>query len=331
MNKLVSIKYTSAIFLTIVLVTGIIALSSQSFKTANALSSPLFTEENKYESTGYQPEYTGQKSNIYESTKYKMDRYEKPSYSNDNYQQQPEYSTYITNYESQYSSYGKDNNYKSKDSSSAIIKKINCNNINVNLNGLDINATAASGSGDTNDGAVESARLMENGNANNGGYGERNNNYAQRGNDFTFVCINNNNNTIVVGPDSPPPLPPGNSPPVPLEDNANLIVIKHVINDNGGTGTASDFIMSLQPFSLVENICKPNPFLPHPSFPGSESGTNVPLIVPDEGICYSVSEDFNPQEIGDYDSSDVGCGGIIRPGETKTCIWTNNDSPNPSG
>jgi len=205
LNKLVSIKYTSAIFLTIVLVTGIIALSSQSFKTANALSSPLFTEENKYESTGYQPEYTGQKSNIYESTKYKMDRYEKPSYSNDNYQQQPEYSTYITNYESQYSSYGKDNNYKSKDSSSAIIKKINCNNINVNLNGLDINATAASGNGDTNDGAVEAASLMENGNANNGGYGERNNNYAQRGNDFTFVCINNNNNTVVEEDETPIP------------------------------------------------------------------------------------------------------------------------------
>src|SRR5215213_10293544 len=35
--------------------------------------------------------------------------------------------------------YGKDNSYKSKDSSSVSIKKVKCNNINVNVNGLELN------------------------------------------------------------------------------------------------------------------------------------------------------------------------------------------------
>ena len=244
MNKIVSIKDTSAIFLAIVLVTGIVALSSQSFKTANALSSPLFTEENKYESTGYQPENVGQKSNSYESTKYEMDRYEKSSYRNDNYHQQPEYSTYTHDYEPQYSSYGKDSNsyYKSKDSSSAFVKKINCNNINVNLNGLDIDATAASGNGDTNDGAVEAASLMENGNGNNGGYGERNNNYAQRGNDFKFVCINNNNNTIVVVNETIP------EPPEPetCEECFTTILTEEELND---------LIQGTVLFNTLDDLC----------------------------------------------------------------------------
>jgi hypothetical protein len=221
---------------------------------------------------------------------------------------------------------GMDNNYEKSYGKHVSVKSIKCNNINANVNGLELDVLPPFLTG-----------LISDGERGEGQYGD--NSYESHGEDrplgshtdFKFICINNNNNTVVVGPNSPPPLPPGNPPPVPPEGNANLRVIKHVINDNGGTGTASDFIMSLQPFSLVENQCKPNPFSAHPSFPGSESGTNVPLLVPDEGICYRVSEDFNPQEIGDYDSSDVGCGGIIRPGETKTCIWTNNDSPNPSG
>jgi len=49
--------------------------------------------------------------------------------------QAQEYYGMDNNYENHY---GKDN-YKSKDSSSAIVKKINCNNINVNVNGLEFN------------------------------------------------------------------------------------------------------------------------------------------------------------------------------------------------
>ena len=185
MNKILTIK-SNAIFLAIVLVAGTITMLSPSFmRDAQALQQQ---EDYYYD---------------------EMDDYERPqSYGNDNYESR-EYPSYQKDYKQSYdkdsNKYQKDSNKYQKDSSSAIIKKINCNNINVNLNGLDINATAASGNGYTNDGAVEAASLMENGNANNGGYGERNNNYAQRGNDFTFVCINNNNNTVVEEDETPIP------------------------------------------------------------------------------------------------------------------------------
>jgi hypothetical protein len=84
-NKKVPRKRISALFLAAILVTGTIDLSSPSFIPASALTGPLFTEDNNYESTGYQPEYADQKSDIYESTKYELDRYEKPSYRNDSY------------------------------------------------------------------------------------------------------------------------------------------------------------------------------------------------------------------------------------------------------
>jgi hypothetical protein len=205
LNELITTKKTSAIFLAIVLVAGTIPLSFPSFMTtANALSGPLFTEDNSYNSyepREHQPEHADKKYNSYESTKYEADIYEKPSYRNDNYEQ-PEYSTYTPDYKPQYSSsYGQDRNnyYESKDSSSVSLKKINCNNINLNLNGLDINTTAT-GAEVTDGSAVEAASLMGNGNGNNG-YGERNNNYVQRGEDFTFVCINNNNNTVIADDD----------------------------------------------------------------------------------------------------------------------------------
>lgn len=110
---------------------------------------------------------------------------------------------------------------------------------------------------------------------------------------------------------------------------ANLIVKKHVINDNGGNATSSDFTMSPQTFDTYQGGCTQgvNPTF-YPSFKGSESGTNIQLHVNNEGSCYSVSEGYNPSTIGEYETSHDGCIAVIKPGETKTCTWTNNDSPN---
>ena len=87
MGKILSTKF-SAIFLAIVLVTGMIALSFPSFMTTGAQAQPYYGRENRYNS--YEPDY-------------RMDN-ERKSYENDNY-------------ESQYPSYDKDNNsyHKSKD------------------------------------------------------------------------------------------------------------------------------------------------------------------------------------------------------------------------
>ena len=105
-------KYNS-VFLATVLVAGIIALSYPSFMVG-AQAQQFNGMDQRY--NNYEPEYgTDNKYNSYEpeyGTDYGMNSYDKKPY-------------------------GKDNSYdKSKDSSSVTVKKIKCNNINVNLNGF---------------------------------------------------------------------------------------------------------------------------------------------------------------------------------------------------
>ena len=85
-----------------------------------------------------------------------------------------------------------------------------------------------------------------------------------------------------------------------------LKVIKHVINNNGGTKHAFDFIIT-----VAGNHAFPFIFL------GSESGINVGMH----------AGEFNVQEFesSQYAASYVGCTGTIDIGETKTCTITNND------
>jgi hypothetical protein len=89
-----------------------------------------------------------------------------------------------------------------------------------------------------------------------------------------------------------------------------LIVIKHVINDNGGTKVAADFTM---------NVTATNPS--SSSFPGAESpGTTITL---DAG-SYSADE----TALSGYTKSlSADCSGTIAVGQTKTCTITNNDIP----
>ncbi|MGE5073407.1 MAG: hypothetical protein ACM3MF_08265, partial [Anaerolineae bacterium] len=86
-----------------------------------------------------------------------------------------------------------------------------------------------------------------------------------------------------------------------------LIVIKHVINNNGGSKAAGDFTMQVTGTNV-------NPA----SFAGSEAGISVAL---DAGT-YSVGEDA----VAGYALSSAGdCSGSIAAGQTKTCTLTNND------
>jgi hypothetical protein len=90
-----------------------------------------------------------------------------------------------------------------------------------------------------------------------------------------------------------------------------LIVIKHVINDNGGTASSSDFTMNV-------TATNPSPA----SFPGVESpGTTVDL----SAGSYSVDESGGPAGYTKTLSTD--CSGTIANGETKTCTITNDDQP----
>src|SRR5437773_9189760 len=88
-----------------------------------------------------------------------------------------------------------------------------------------------------------------------------------------------------------------------------LIVIQHVINDNGGTVTASGFTMSVTGSS-------PSPA----SFPGAQpTGTTVAL----NAGSYSVSA----SSVTGYaqTSASADCAGTIALGETRTCTIVHDD------
>lgn len=91
---------------------------------------------------------------------------------------------------------------------------------------------------------------------------------------------------------------------------AHLIVIKHVITDNGGTAVAGDFIMTINGVTAAGGN----------SFAGAESpGTNKTLTTVG---AYNVTE----SESSGYSASySTDCTGTIALGETKTCTVTNND------
>ena len=87
-----------------------------------------------------------------------------------------------------------------------------------------------------------------------------------------------------------------------------LTVVKHVINDNGGTAVATDFTM---------NVTGTN--VSNPSFPGEEApGVTVTL---DQG-SYSVDE---VELFGYAKTLGADCSGTINVGESKTCTITNDD------
>jgi hypothetical protein len=165
-------KTTSAIFLAIVLIIGTFAAISPSFVIgAQAQEYGMdqkynnykqdYGQDNKYNS--YEPEY---------GTDYGMNSYDKIPY-------------------------GKDNSYPFKDSSSVIVKKIKCNNINVNLNGFsgdEIGTLPTALRGLATDEAQASA---DEGEVGTSSFGSNDGGGKTSGSDSDprFVCINNNNNS----------------------------------------------------------------------------------------------------------------------------------------
>ncbi|MDD5039944.1 MAG: SdrD B-like domain-containing protein [Patescibacteria group bacterium] len=90
-------------------------------------------------------------------------------------------------------------------------------------------------------------------------------------------------------------------------ETPHLTVIKHVINDNGGTAVASDFTMNVSGTNVSDD-----------SFPGDEAGTTVTL---DAG-AYSVDEDAF---FGYAKTIGADCAGSVVSGDNKTCTITNDD------
>ena len=120
---------------------------------------------------------------------------ENRSYDND---YEPDYSSYRHNYKPDYQSYENDNYKKSKDKSYSIsINKLNCNNVNNNINGDVIGNVNVGNNGREGEAANSSSEGSFSANA--FGSGERyydGDNKKDKG--FTCITNNNNNNTIIM-------------------------------------------------------------------------------------------------------------------------------------
>ncbi len=246
-------KKISAAFLTAVLVAGTIALSSPSFMIG-AQADPYYGMDKRYGS--YESDYNS----------YENDSYDKKPYG-DSYEQ--DYPSYKPEYKKD--SYGKDRNYdKSKDSSNSVsLKKLKCNNINVNVNGLELEVIPSFlGEGlaaEAQEGTTDPSSLG--GNGADGG---------SEINDFRFICINNNNNTVS-----------GGGEPTPPRQTGNLNVDKLVLCEDERNG---DSTLSVQQAAVLDcnrilEIITEDQFNiqvtgndPQPSsFAGSDPGTIVRL------------------------------------------------------
>ena len=96
---------------------------------------------------------------------------------------------------------------------------------------------------------------------------------------------------------------------VSLVGTSTLTVIKTVINDNGGTAVASDWVMDV----TGENISDTG-----------FTGTEVPGVTVDlDSGPYSVNESVGPT--GYLKTFSTDCAGIISSGESRTCTITSND------
>src|SRR5919197_1286797 len=94
-------------------------------------------------------------------------------------------------------------------------------------------------------------------------------------------------------------------------EESHLIVIKHVVNDDGGGADASQFTMTINGVTATGGN----------SFPGAESqGTNKNVTTG----TYTVTETGPSGYDAPFSS---GCSGTISAGQTKTCTVTNDDKP----
>lgn len=140
----------------------------------------------------------------------------------------------------------------------ASVNSLKCNNINVNVNGLEHNIFPPFLGGD--EVAAEAVESNTDGNSftNNNGDGSQIN-------DFRFICINNNNNTVIAEP-----------PISPEPTTGTLNVTKQITCVDQIEGDCEDLLEVINesrfPFQVEGN--NPDPSSP---FPGSPTGTDVTL------------------------------------------------------
>ena len=283
MSKILSTKKINAGFLAIVLIVGTFAAISPSFMVG-AHAQQYGMDQQKYNS--YEPDYG-------------MDRYDDKQ------------------------SYGKDSNSydKSKDSSSTIVKKIKCNNINVNVNGFNgvevgtlptaLNGLATEVQASEDEGEIGASSSGSDGGGRPSGSDS----------DSRFECINNNDFAVVEEEPT----------------TAILKVTKQIDCEDQTEGDCEDLLELINDdfiFQVEGN--NPDPSSP---FPGSPTGTDVTLgpggYVVLETDGETLDEDiqtfldnhpenaiglFPPSFTGDCTGTDFfEATGTIAAGESQTC------------
>ena len=103
----------------------------------------------------------------------------------------------------------------------------------------------------------------------------------------------------------------GTAPAPPAPGTATLTVIKHVVNNNGGTKTARDFTLTITGVTASGGN----------SFAGSETGVTKTITT---FGSYNLTESA---VVGYAQTGASGCSGTITAGEQKTCTITNDDVP----
>ena len=118
----------------------------------------------------------------------------------------PDYGMDNKKYESKYSSYGTDNNSYDKSKKDFIVKKVECDNININTNGLDFSGDSIGNSIAAQAAEEDYGQQLS---ANAFGNSERNNGYKQNDEDVVVKCIQTNTNggqgNLPSGGDNPGP------------------------------------------------------------------------------------------------------------------------------
>jgi hypothetical protein len=114
--------------------------------------------------------------------------------------------------------------------------------------------------------------------------------------------------------DDKPPFIPGKID-IPTAQTGTLKVIKNIVNNNGGSSQASDFIITISGNN-------PSPGV----FRGVASQQGTTINVGPGPYSVSESEDRRYQT-----SLSRDCTGVMRTGESKVCVITNNDRPPTTG
>jgi hypothetical protein len=159
--------------------------------------------------------------------------------------------------------YGMDSYKKKSNAKDVSVKNVKCNNINVNVNGLELNTTQVPflgkllGSEAHGDESERGSGSYGSGGsyASDGSYGDKR---SGSGGDFKFVCINNNDNTVTGGNVSAPTPTPT---PTPVEneceecfDNLTVdlrVILRDALEDGFTIGP-----LVIAAGSTIEDLCE---------------------------------------------------------------------------